>query len=52
MMKILRYFGLMVCVVCLTAFASGCGGGGGSAMMEEETPGMTRERLSRLSRLS
>ena len=39
-MKMLRYLGLTVMVVCLTAFASGCGGGGGggSAMMEEEMP--------------
>ena len=38
-MKMLRYLGLMVCVVFITAFASGCGGGGGGgAMMEEEMP--------------
>ena len=37
-MKMLRYLGLMVFVVFITAFASGCGGGGGggSAMMEME----------------
>ncbi len=28
-MKMLRYFGLAVLVVCIAAFASGCGGGGG-----------------------
>ncbi len=40
MMKMLRYFGLMVFVVCIAAFASGCGGGGGggSATTPEEPP--------------
>ena len=40
MMKMLKLLGLMVFVVCIAAFASGCGGGGGggSAMMEEEMP--------------
>ena len=39
-MKTLRYLGLLVLVVFITAFASGCGGGdgGGGAMMEEEPP--------------
>ena len=37
-MKMLRYMGLMVIVVFITAFASGCGGGGGGAMMDEEMP--------------
>ncbi len=39
-MRMLRNLGLMVFVVCIAAFASGCGGGGGggSAMMEEEMP--------------
>ena len=31
-MIMLRNFGLAVLVVCIAAFASGCGGGGGSAM--------------------
>ena len=31
MMKMLRYSGLAVLVVCIAAFASGCGGGGGTA---------------------
>ena len=36
-MKMLRYLGLLVCVVFITAFASGCGGGGGggSAMDDD-----------------
>ena len=40
MMKMLKLLGLTVFVVCIAAFASGCGGGGGggSAMMEEEMP--------------
>ncbi len=39
-MKMLRYSGLAVLVVCIAAFASGCGGGGGggSAMTPEEPP--------------
>ena len=38
-MKMLRYLGLTIMVVCLTAFASGCGGGGGGgSAMEEEMP--------------
>ena len=38
-MKMLKLLGLTVFVVCIAAFASGCGGGGGgSAMMEEEMP--------------
>ncbi len=39
-MKMLRYSGLAVFVVCIAAFASGCGGGGGggSAMTPEEPP--------------
>ncbi len=39
MMKMLKLLGLMVFVVCIAAFASGCGGGGGgSAMTPEEPP--------------
>ena len=41
-MKMLRYLGLAVFVVCIAAFASGCGGGGGSgggsAQMPEPPP--------------
>ncbi len=37
-MRMLRYFGLMVFVVCIAAFASGCGGGGSAMMEEEEMP--------------
>ena len=40
-MKMLRYSGLAVFVVCIAAFASGCGGGGGgSATTPEEPPVM------------
>ena len=39
-MEMLRYLGLAVLVVCIAAFASGCGGGGGGSAMEEETPVM------------
>ena len=35
-MKMLRYLGLMVCVVFITAFASGCGGGGGGSAMDDD----------------
>ncbi len=39
MMKMLKLLGLTVFVVCIAAFASGCGGGGGgSAMTPEEPP--------------
>ena len=34
-MKMLKLLRLAVLVVCIAAFASGCGGGGGSAMEEE-----------------
>ncbi len=34
-MKMLRYSGLAVLVVCIAAFASGCGGGGGTAADDE-----------------
>ena len=39
-MKMLKLLGLTVFVVCIAAFASGCGGGGGggSAMTPEEPP--------------
>ena len=38
-MKMLKLLGLMVFVVCIAAFASGCGGGGGgSATTPEEPP--------------
>ena len=41
MMEMLKYLRLAVCVVCIAAFASGCGGGGGGgSAMEEETPVM------------
>ncbi len=41
-MKMLRYSGLAVLVVCIAAFASGCGGGGGGGGTadEEMTPVM------------
>ena len=40
-MKMLRYLGLAVFVVCIAAFASGCGGGGGGgAAAPEEPPAM------------
>ena len=35
-MKMLRYLGLMVFVVFITAFASGCGGGGGGSAMDDD----------------
>ncbi len=38
MMKMLRYSGLAVLVVCIAAFASGCGGGGGGGTAEEMPP--------------
>ncbi len=38
MMKMLKLLKLAVFVVCIAAFASGCGGGGGSAMTPEEPP--------------
>ncbi len=40
MMEMLRYLGLAVLVVCIAAFASGCGGGGGGggATAPEEPP--------------
>ena len=39
MMKMLKLLGLTVFVVCIAAFASGCGGGGGgSAQMPDTTP--------------
>ncbi len=34
-MEMLKYLRLAVCVVCIAAFASGCGGGGGMATPEE-----------------
>ena len=37
-MKMLRYSGLAVLVVCIAAFASGCGGGGGGGGTAEEMP--------------
>ena len=37
-MKMLRYSGLAVLVVCIAAFASGCGGGGGGGTAEEMPP--------------
>lgn len=39
-MRMLRFLRLAVCVVCIAAFASGCGGGGGggSATTPEEPP--------------
>ena len=39
-MRMLKLLGLMVFVVCIAAFASGCGGGGGggSAQMPDTTP--------------
>ena len=37
-MKMLRYLGLAVFVVCIAAFASGCGGGGGGGTAEEMPP--------------
>ena len=37
-MRMLRYFGLAVFVVCIAAFASGCGGGGGGGTADEEMP--------------
>ena len=41
MMEMLKYLRLAVCVVCIAAFASGCGGGGGGgSAMEEEPPVM------------
>ena len=39
-MKMLRYLGLAVLVVCIAAFASGCGGGGGGTAEEEMPPVM------------
>ena len=40
-MKMLKLLGLTVFVVCIAAFASGCGGGGGgSAQMPDTTPPM------------
>ena len=39
-MKMLRYSGLAVLVVCIAAFASGCGGGGGGGTAEEMPPVM------------
>ena len=39
-MEMLKYLRLAVCVVCIAAFASGCGGGGGGSAMEEEPPVM------------
>ncbi len=36
-MKMLRYSGLAVLVVCIAAFASGCGGGGGGTADEDMT---------------
>ena len=38
MMKMLRDLGLAVLVVCIAAFASGCGGGGGGGATEEMPP--------------
>ena len=37
-MKMLRYSGLAVLVVCIAAFASGCGGGGGGSAQMPEPP--------------
>ena len=37
-MKMLRDLGLAVLVVCIAAFASGCGGGGGGGTAEEMPP--------------
>ena len=41
-MRMLRFLGLAVFVVCIAAFASGCGGGGGGSatVTEPETPAM------------
>ena len=36
-MKMLRYSGLAVLVVCIAAFASGCGGGGGGGTADDMT---------------
>ena len=35
-MKMLRYSGLAVLVVCIAAFASGCGGGGGGGTAADD----------------
>ena len=42
-MRMLRNFGLAVFVVCIAAFASGCGGGGGGTADEEMPPVMEME---------